>query len=113
MVDSLHGPEVGPRSYISSKVQASGECCWSSKHTLQGKAVAHTPASQGYWARCWKGPPEDAGFGVCRSLVESPVTKSSWVQNSMPSYPIPSPHLTPAQTLISPRCPARASLKGY
>lgn len=31
------------------------------------------------------------GLGVCRSLVESPLTKSSCVQNSMPSHPISTP----------------------
>lgn len=47
MIDFLHGPEVGPRSYISSKVQVSAERCRSLNHPLQGTALAHAPTFPG------------------------------------------------------------------
>lgn len=41
------GLKWSPISCISNKVQGSGRCCRSSNHTLQGKALAHTPTDPG------------------------------------------------------------------
>lgn len=44
---SFMGLKWGPMSCISNKVQGSGRRCWSSDHTLQGKALAHAPTGPG------------------------------------------------------------------